>query len=208
MPWSDSPRATPVTDREGKQAWIADRKPARRTRGPSKSTETGILRRELRTPGPIPSRANWTSPLIPKPRLARRHGLALRRTPRLFPAPDETGHFDLVSPYCYLNREITWLNFNFRVLHEAKDPRTPLLERAKFIAIVGSNLDEFFMKRIGGLKQQLGAGLSRLTVDGRGPLEQIEACYEIVRDLEREQCRTRLEIVDLLGSTGIHTRFP
>jgi len=67
----------------------------------------------------------------------------------------------------YLNRELTWLEFNRRVLHEAETPRNPLLERLRFLAIVASNLDEFFMKRIGGLKQQVGAGIQELTVDGR-----------------------------------------
>lgn len=76
---------------------------------------------------------------------------------------------DLRAPELYLNRELTWLEFNRRVLHEAQDPRTPLLERVKFLAIVNSNLDEFFMKRIGGLKQQVGAGVKDLTVDGRTP---------------------------------------
>ena len=71
-------------------------------------------------------------------------------------------HFDLKAPEWYLNRELTWLEFNKRVLWEAEDERTPLLERVKFIAIVSSNLDEFFMKRIGGLKQQVGAGISEL----------------------------------------------
>ncbi|MEJ2576120.1 MAG: polyphosphate kinase 1 [Gammaproteobacteria bacterium] len=93
----------------------------------------------------------------------------------------------LDAPELYLNRELTWLVFNRRVLHEAEDPRTPLLERLKFVAIVGSNLDEFFMKRIGGLKQQLGAGMQKLTVDGRTPKQQIDECYDVVRDLEARQ---------------------
>src|SRR5262244_1565396 len=74
---------------------------------------------------------------------------------------------DLDSPLLYLNRELTWLAFNRRVLAEAQDPRNPLLERLKFLAITASNLDEFFMKRIGGLKQQAAGGVETLTPDGR-----------------------------------------
>jgi polyphosphate kinase len=95
--------------------------------------------------------------------------------------------FDLSSPEWYLNRELTWLEFNRRVLHEGQDERTPLLERIMFLAIVGSNLDEFFMKRIGGLKQQVGAGVRKLTVDGRTPGQQIDECYDVVRDLLVQQ---------------------
>ena len=72
-------------------------------------------------------------------------------------------------------------------MREAEDSRNPLLERLKFLAIVSSNLDEFFMKRIGGLKQQLGAGVARLTVDGRTPKQQIEECYQQVRTQEARQ---------------------
>src|SRR6056300_843251 len=96
---------------------------------------------------------------------------------------------ELDSHEFFLNRELTWLSFNSRVLHEAADSRNPLLERLKFLAIVSSNLDEFFMKRIGGLKQQLGAGMSKKTVDGRTPKEQISECYEVVREQEEEQRR-------------------
>jgi len=94
---------------------------------------------------------------------------------------------DLNDPSLFLNRELTWLAFNQRVLHEAGDKRNPLLERLKFLAIVSSNLDEFFMKRIGGLKQQLGAGVSARTVDGRTPKEQIVECYAVVREQEAQQ---------------------
>ncbi len=126
-----------------------------------------------------------------------------RTPPDPTPPPQGDQGFDLGTPECYLNREITWLNFNYRVLHEAEDPRTPLLERVKFLAIVGSNLDEFFMKRIGGLKQQVGAGLSVLTVDGRTPRDQIEACYEIVRDLEEKQHLACVELQRSLREQGI-----
>jgi len=98
-------------------------------------------------------------------------------------APADGGDADLSDPALYLNRELTWLNFNYRVLAEAEDERVPLLERLKFVAIVSSNLDEFFMKRIGGLKQQVGAGVVALSEDGRTPQEQIDASYELVRDL-------------------------
>ena len=79
----------------------------------------------------------------------------------------------LSDPVFYLNRELTWLQWNERVLAQAMDKRVPLLERIRFAAIAGSNLDEFFMKRIGGLKQQVGAGVLDRTVDGRTPAEII-----------------------------------
>nr|WP_302504252.1 polyphosphate kinase 1 [Geoalkalibacter halelectricus] len=93
---------------------------------------------------------------------------------------------DMAPGELFLNRELTWLQFNRRVLHEAMDERNPLLERVKFLAITSSNLDEFFMKRIGGLKQQLGAGMTELTVDGRTPRQQIAECYTLVRDMVRD----------------------
>jgi polyphosphate kinase len=114
------------------------------------------------------------------------------------PAP-----IDLRAPELYLNRELTWLNFNRRVLHEAQDPRTPLLERVKFLSIVNSNLDEFFMKRIGGLKQQVGAGVKNLTVDGRTPEQQIEECVAFVRNINQDLHTTYLDLVKALHQDGI-----
>ena len=109
----------------------------------------------------------------------------------------------LSAPSLYLNRELTWLEFNRRVLHEAEDDRTPLLERLKFIAIVSSNLDEFFMKRIGGLKQQHGAGIRILTVDGRTPRQQIDESYAKVRALEKSKQDLLPVILELLKNKGI-----
>jgi len=111
------------------------------------------------------------------------------------------GTFDLKLPGYYLNRELTWLAFNYRVLHEAEDARTPLLERLKFISIVSSNLDEFFMKRIGGLKQQVGASVSELTPDGRTPQQQIAESLAIVRDLDQ---RKRIALDALLPRLEEH----
>jgi polyphosphate kinase len=110
---------------------------------------------------------------------------------------------DLKLPEYYLNRELTWLNFNFRVLAEAELPHTPLLEKLKFISIASSNLDEFFMKRIGGLKQQVGAGVHFATVDGRTPLQQIDECYELVRALEKRRRRVLKSVLATLEDRGI-----
>ncbi|MGA6971667.1 MAG: polyphosphate kinase 1 [Candidatus Binatus sp.] len=114
---------------------------------------------------------------------------------------------DLTSPDLYLNRELTWLAFNRRVLQEAEDERNPLLERLKFLAITASNLDEFFMKRIGGLKQQVVAGMQELTVDGRTPQQQIAECYLVVRDLEQRQRELGPQILMELERYGIRVRL-
>lgn len=85
-------------------------------------------------------------------------------------------------PSLYLNRELGWLDFNWRVLYQAMDDRTPLLERVRFIAITASNLDEFIQKRVGGLKRQEAAGVDDLSPDGRTPDTQID----LVRDQAAE----------------------
>ncbi|MGE0919200.1 polyphosphate kinase 1 [Trichlorobacter lovleyi] len=111
--------------------------------------------------------------------------------------------FDLDDSQWYLNRELTWLAFNRRVMSEASDPRTPLLERVKFLAIVGANLDEFFMKRIGGLKQQLAAGVQELTIDGRTPRQQLQECHVQVRTLVTDKAVLYRQLVHLLDEKGI-----
>jgi len=81
---------------------------------------------------------------------------------------------DLSSPRYYFNRELSWLEFNRRVLQEANDPRTPLLERVKFAAIFASNLDEFFMVRVASLQRQVEAQVTTLSPDGRTPQQQLD----------------------------------
>lgn len=115
---------------------------------------------------------------------------------------------DLKSPDYYLNRELTWINFNRRVLSCAQNPKTPLLERVKFLAIVGSNFDEFFMKRIGGLKQQVGAHVHDLTIDGHTPQEQITKCINEVLSIQAEMRGVYLDLLkDLKANDIVISKF-
>jgi hypothetical protein len=110
---------------------------------------------------------------------------------------------ELTAPELLLNRELTYLNFCWRVLHEAEDERVPLLERLKFVAIVSANIDEFFQKRIGGLKQQVGAGLTAVTPDGRSPTQQIAECLQMISDLERRKTALLDELRARLADHGV-----
>ncbi len=114
--------------------------------------------------------------------------------------------YDLHAPELYLNRELTWFQFNSRVLNEARDRRTPLLERVKFLAIASSNTDEFFMKRIGGLKQQIGAGVHKLTVDGRTPSQQLAECQAVIRNFQVQKREVYLELLADLRRHDIRIR--
>ncbi|MFI5234324.1 MAG: polyphosphate kinase 1 [Gemmatimonadales bacterium] len=104
----------------------------------------------------------------------------------------------------YINRELSWLEFNRRVLHEALDPRTPLLERLKFLGIFASNLDEFFQVRVSGLKQQVAAGVMERTADGMTPEDQLRAIGRLVRELQAQadDCFER-ELLPALAAHGI-----
>ena len=83
----------------------------------------------------------------------------------------------------YLNRELSWLAFNSRVLAEACDPRVPLLERLKFLAIFSTNLDEFYMVRVAGLRRKVSAGAAPFAPDPLQPADQLEMIRLRVRDL-------------------------
>lgn len=86
----------------------------------------------------------------------------------------------------FLNQELQWLEFNRRVLHQAKDPKVPLLERVFFLSIFTSNLDEFVMKRVGGLKRQIDFGLTKLSHDGKLPQEQLAAIHKVMKEEQDE----------------------
>lgn len=112
---------------------------------------------------------------------------------------------NLHDPQYYFNRELSWLEFNRRVLHEALDSRTPLLEQLKFTAIFSSNLDEFFMVRLAVLKQQVEAQVSELTPDGRSPQQQLNEISQQLRPQVTEQHRHfEQEIRPQLAAAGVH----
>lgn len=111
---------------------------------------------------------------------------------------------DLHDPELYLNRELSLLAFQERVLEEAENPANPLLERVKFLAIMSSNLAEFFMVRIGGLKQQVAAGVSELSPDGMTPTEQLEASRELAVSLIRRGRALYQRLCEELDEAGIH----
>ena len=138
---------------------------------------------------------------VVSPPRPRRAPVATKTIPKSMVA--EPPAIDLDDSEWYLNRELTWLAFNRRVMSEAADSRVPLLERVKFLAIVGSNLDEFFMKRIGGLKQQLAAGVEELTIDGRSPRQQLQECHEQARILVKDKAKLFCQLMKLLADKNI-----
>jgi polyphosphate kinase len=110
-----------------------------------------------------------------------------------------------VEPSLYINRELSWLEFNRRVLEEALDDHHPLLERVKFLSIFSTNLDEFFMIRVAGLKQQIAAGVTVSAMDGMTPAEQLAAIRRVVDAQKEIQRRCWLDDIQLkLNDQGIH----
>jgi polyphosphate kinase len=114
-----------------------------------------------------------------------------------------------VEPAPFLNRELSWLEFNQRVLHEARDPSNPVLERLKFFCIVSSNLDEFFQVRVAGLKQQIESGANFPGNDGSTPAESLRATHRRIRRLVHEQYACwREELLPELARHGIRFLAP
>jgi len=110
-------------------------------------------------------------------------------------APDDPGRF--------INRETSWLNFNFRVMQEAHNKKYPLLERLRFLSISADNLDEFFMVRVAGLKGQLRAGIAEVSQDGLSVAEQLDEINDLVATLTASQSECWSHMVDNLAQAGI-----
>lgn len=129
---------------------------------------------------------------------------------RALPARGPDGRFrrpevqDLDDPGLLLNRELSWLEFNRRVLAQARDPQLPLLERLRFVAIFHSNLDEFFMVRVAGLRDQVAAGLRGRSPDGMSAMEQLDAIARRVHTLVDTATEVLHEqILPLLARRGV-----
>ena len=111
---------------------------------------------------------------------------------------------DALDPKLFLNRELSWLEFNERVLGEARDASLPIYERLKFLGIVSSNLDEFFMVRVAGLKQQVAVGVVEPAADGLSPSDQLKAIRERAHPMVAEAYRVyREEILPALSRAGL-----
>ncbi len=111
---------------------------------------------------------------------------------------------DLTDPSLFLNRELSWLAFNERVLREATNPGLPLYERIKFLALFSANLDEFFMVRVAGLRQQLAGGVVAPEADGMLPADQLAAISERVHGLVARLGRLwGEELVPALNAAGV-----
>lgn len=112
---------------------------------------------------------------------------------------------DFADPKNFINRELSWLEFNRRVLEEAQDPSQPLMERVKFLSIFGANLDEFFEIRVAGIKQQINSGTADIGPDGMTPAEVFDAIRKRTHEMVDEIYRLwNQEIVPALAENDIH----
>jgi polyphosphate kinase len=111
----------------------------------------------------------------------------------------------LDDPSLYINRELSLIDFQRRVLEEAQDSRNPVLERLMFLSFVGSNIDEFFMVRVAGLKRQIEKGVSETSADGMTAAEQLRAIRaSVIRIFRSAHDTWTKELVPALDSAGIH----
>ena len=119
------------------------------------------------------------------------------------PSPKDLSEKDFSGPDRFMNRELSWLAFNWRVLEEAENPRVPLLERLRFLSISATNLDEFYTVRVAGLRELAHAGNTTPAADGLTPTEQLVMIDENARRLQGRQQSVWLQLRDEMATAGI-----
>lgn len=139
---------------------------------------------------------------------SRKKASGPKKRKRRIPPPADKGLLlgpSLLDPSMYINRELSWLEFNHRVLEEAHDERQPLLERAKFLSIVSSNLDEFFMIRVAAIKEQIVAEVMDRSTDGRTPPQQLHEIHDRVALMLKQMSSCFWDdIHPKLANAGVH----
>ena len=168
---------------------------------PSPAAPVGLANRPLVQLPPEPCPADGA------PALNGRAGAAVMPPSNtMFLERDVSGRTveELCTAPAIYNRELSWLDFNWRVLHEAQDPRNPLVERLKFLGITGSNLDEFIRKRVGGLQRQRAAGVANLRLQGWTPAHQLDLIGKVIDIFRNQQDECLLQdLLPKLADEGI-----
>src|SRR5438045_6628153 len=141
-------------------------------------------------PSPEPSSSQPTTNIMPLPE-----------------APEHPRSRRFAAPENFINRELSWLEFNRRVLEEAQDPTQPLIERVKFLCIFSSNLDEFFEIRVAGIKQQIESETSDVAADGLSPTETFNQIQRVAHELVATESELwNKELLPQLAKNGIRVR--
>lgn len=202
----------PMTEKQNQEAAAADLKTAAET--PAQLQKTAAPEVPAQEDSAAPAAARKTAKAT-KPAAQKKRAPAKSRTPRRTPQtqsddvppplPPVEGVPDLNDPLLYINRELNWIEFDRKVLDEACDPKTPLLEQLKFLAIFHNNLDEFFMVRVANIIRQFKIGAPSTSADGLAPVKQLaEIRRRVLGMLTRAQNHWKMKLLPELAKKGIN----